>query len=112
MSDDLAWRLKNHSKRPPACDCVRCEAADEIVRLRERVTELEAGVVPESEYGELHDLYVLRRRKHNEEAALANQLAEALRMMESGVWEWGNYPPDYALAALAAYDRARNPETP
>lgn len=31
---DLTHRLRNHSKRPPDCDCVRCEAANEIMRLR------------------------------------------------------------------------------
>lgn len=40
MADDIGFRLKNHSKRPPGCDCVRCEAADEIERLRDKVQDL------------------------------------------------------------------------
>ena len=84
------------------------EAADEIVRLRARVTELEYGMF---EYDELHDLYLLRRRKHNEEAALADQLAEALRLVDNDSYMLPIESDEAVTAALAAYEAARR-ETP
>jgi len=35
VSSDIGDRLRNHSKRSVGCDCVRCEAAAEIINLRQ-----------------------------------------------------------------------------
>jgi hypothetical protein len=35
VSGDMVERLRNHSKRSVGCDCVRCEAATEIINLRQ-----------------------------------------------------------------------------
>ena len=44
MSDEIVARLRQTHR--VGCDCVGCEAADEIERLRARVAELEAERAP------------------------------------------------------------------
>ena len=129
MSDDIVDRLREQaawmetSWHDPSAYVINMqrEAADEIVRLRTRVAELEAELVQsdsawtflditkrraadlEATLEELNDTYTIRRRAHNAEAALADQLAEALREVLAPDADW--------LGALAAYDRARTPAT-
>jgi hypothetical protein len=79
MSDDIVDRLRQHVVTSGAA----WDASDEIIRLRAEVERLTALTLTQrDEYDELLDLYVLRRRKHNEAAALADQLAEAGKLAD------------------------------
>lgn len=46
MTDDIVARLRGAADESIGCNCVKCEAADEIERLRARVAELEAERAP------------------------------------------------------------------
>jgi len=74
------------------------QAADDIVtRLRRAAIGMPQDDMNQAAADEIERL-----------RALSDQLAEALRMMQDGTWEWGSYPPDHAAAALAAHEAARD----
>lgn len=135
MSDDIVDRLRC---LPVDCDgtCYTCLAADEIVRLRTRVAELEARLIEHGaadicdDFGCICHLCDLAEcpcgernnaefdRNHNAERALADQLAEAAKSMETAHDSWcpadvnsDDGAPCFFCMALAAYDRARTPAT-
>jgi vacuolar-type H+-ATPase subunit I/STV1 len=95
-------------------------AADEIQRLRARVTELEAENERIEGQRKLRaDIAYVMVHERNDERALSDQLAEALRERESSHYSWcpANDSDEIAksvwpdgcpfCAALAAYDAAR-----
>ena len=100
--DDIVERFAHHSTRPAKCDCLGCEAADEIERLRAEVERLEGQRKLRA------DLAYLFKAERDDERALADQLADALRTVRhdrpsahtDNVWAVINH-------ALITYEEAR-----
>ena len=62
---DIVGRLRNHSKRPVGCDCVRCEAASILVGIE---TQLREWYADDMCFGgdrmdEIHQLWEEARRE-------------------------------------------------
>ncbi len=78
MSSDIVERLRNHSKRSVGCDCVRCEAAAEIINLRQWKLEATQVLARGNALADLGAAEIERLR-----GALASERAEMKRLAGS-----------------------------
>ena len=115
MNNDIVDRLRYVCSCESQGVCTWCDAADEIVRLRARVTELEAAAErlmcdfqeAVDEHDHVHDLYLIRRSAHNHERALADQLADVLRLVDNDSYMLPIESDEAVTVALAAHEAAR-----